>query len=213
MKWVVLEYKMAYQRLMFFVVSLCMTGFVLAEVVGQTYPIQEPDLIKEIERTLKEKEKTGELARLQKEAIGRSQHSAINPSPVQGVMRTRIPRSFYFDPTVVANRRIMTPDGKVIVEAGQKFNPLDQISMSRRLIFFDARDPLQIKKVEDLIKQADGRAKPILVGGSYIDIQKQWGRPVFFDQAGILVRKFGIRQVPAVVFQEDKRLRIDEIGM
>lgn len=186
-------------------------GCARAETVGPTYPIAEPDLLKEIERNLREKEKSGELARLQQEAIRRSEVAATSPRPVEGLERTRDPRTFYFDPTVVANRRIATPDGKVIVEPGARFNPLDQVAMSQWLIFFDARDPAQVRKAELLLKQADGRAKPILTAGSYIDIQKKWQRPVFFDQGGILVRRFGIKQVPAVVTQDGKRLRIDEL--
>lgn len=184
-----------------------------AETVGPTYPIIEPDMLKEIERNLREKEKSGELAKLQQEAIRRSEQAALNPKPVEGLRRTREPRSYYFDPSIVANRRITTPDGKVIVEAGQRLNPLDQMSMSQWLIFFDARDPAQVRKAEALMKQAEGRAKPILTGGSYIEMQKRWQRPVFFDQAGVLVRKFGIQQVPAVVLQDGKRLRIDEVGL
>jgi conjugal transfer pilus assembly protein TraW len=186
---------------------------VRAETVGPTYPIIEPDMLKEIERTLREKEKSGELAMLQQEAIRRSEQSAANPRPVAGLRRTQEPRSYYFDPTVVANRRLTTPEGKVIVEAGQRFNPLDQVSLSHWLIFFDARDPVQVRKAEALMKWADDKAMPILTGGSFIDMQKRWQRPVIFDQAGVLVRKFGIQQVPAVVMQEGKRLRIDELAV
>lgn len=193
--------------------SLLAVTMARAETVGTTYPIAEPDMLKEIERTLREKEKSGELAKLQQEAIKRSEQAATNPKPVDGLRRTQEPRTYYFDPTVVANRRISTPDGKVIVEPGQRFNPLDQLSLPQWLIFFDARDAAQVRKAEALMKQADGRAKPILTGGSYIDIQKRWQRPVFFDQAGVLVRKLGIKQVPAVVTQEGKRLRIDELAV
>jgi conjugal transfer pilus assembly protein TraW len=184
-----------------------------AETLGPTYPILEPDMLKEIEKTLKEKERTGELARLQREAIERSEKSAANPPPVAGLVRTREPRTFYFDPSVIANQRITTPDGKVIVEAGQKFNPLDQVSLPQWMVFFDARDPAQVRKAEALIQEAHGRAKPILTGGSYVNLQKKWQRPVFYDQTGALTRKFGIRQVPAVVYQEGKRLRIDELPL
>lgn len=207
---------MAYRvsRLRFAVLyGLLAAGVARGEALGPTYPIQEPDLLKEIEQTLKEKERTGELARLQREAIERSRRSIENPKPVDGLVRTKSPRTFYFDPTVIANRRITTPDGKVLVEAGQAFNPLDQVSLSQWLIFFDARDPAQVKMAEALIAQAEGRAKPILTGGSYIEIQKKWQRPVFFDQQGTLIRKFGIRQVPALVSQEGKRLRIDEVAL
>ena len=83
--------------------------------------------------------------------------------------------------------------------------------MTQWMIFFDARDADQVKKAEQLIQQAKGRAKPILVGGSYMDLQKKWGRQVYYDQQGLLTRRLGITQVPALVSQDGKRLRIDEM--
>ena len=47
--------------------------------------------------------------------------------------------------------------------------------------------------------------------GSYLELMRRWKRPVFFDQQGTLTDKLGIRHVPALVSQEGKRLRIDEI--
>jgi len=183
----------------------------LAQPLGPVYPIAEPDLLKEIERVLKEKEKSGELAKLQKQALERSTHSAMNPRAVEGLTRTRQARTFFFDPSIVANQRITTPEGRVLVEAGQRVNPLDQMAMSQQLVFFDARDPDQVSKAQALIANAGGRAKPILTAGSYIELQKRWGKPVFFDQSGTLVRKFGINQVPALVAQQGRLLRIDEV--
>jgi conjugal transfer pilus assembly protein TraW len=40
---------------------------------------------------------------------------------------------------------------------------------------------------------------------------RRWQRPVFYDQQGLLVRRLGIRQVPALVTQDGRRLRIDEL--
>jgi conjugal transfer pilus assembly protein TraW len=182
-----------------------------AQALGPTYPIAEPDLLKEIERVLKEKERNGELAKLQKEALERSKHSAMNPKAVQEVTRTRQARTFFFDPSIVTNQRITTPQGRVLVEAGQRVNPLDQMAMTQQLVFIDARDPAQVAKAQSLIAAANGKAKAVLTGGSYIELQKRWGKAVFFDQQGNLVRKFGIRQVPAIVAQEGRLLRIDEV--
>ena len=199
--------------------AVCAAGFLgmtassgaQSHALGPTYPIAEPDLLKDIERVLKEKEKSGELAKLQKQALERSTHSAMNPRAVEGLTRTRQARTFFFDPSIVANQRITTPEGRVLVEAGQRVNPLDQMAMSQQLVFFDARDPDQVSKAQALIAKAGGRAKPILTAGSYIDLQKRWGKPVFFDQSGTLVRKFGISQVPALVAQQGRLLRIDEV--
>jgi conjugal transfer pilus assembly protein TraW len=35
--------------------------------------------------------------------------------------------------------------------------------------------------------------------------------PVYFDQQGLLIRRLGITQVPALVSQEGLHLRIDEL--
>ena len=40
---------------------------------------------------------------------------------------------------------------------------------------------------------------------------RRWKRPVYFDQHGQLVERLGIRHLPALVSQDGKRLRIDEI--
>ena len=53
--------------------------------------------------------------------------------------------------------------------------------------------------------------KPILVGGSYLDLMKSWRTPVFYDQDGLLIKRLGIQHVPAIVSQEGLRLRIDEL--
>ena len=62
-----------------------------------------------------------------------------------------------------------------------------------------------------LLDERGGRLKVILTGGSYLDLMRRWKHPVFFDQQGSLAEKLGIRHVPALVSQEDRRLRIDEL--
>ena len=71
--------------------------------------------------------------------------------------------------------------------------------------------PAQIEHARELIDRYQGKVKPILVGGSYLDLMKRWNKQVFYDQDGTLVRKFGITAVPAIVSQEGQRLRIDEV--
>jgi conjugal transfer pilus assembly protein TraW len=51
----------------------------------------------------------------------------------------------------------------------------------------------------------------ILTGGSYLELMRQWKRPVFYDQQGALTEKLGIRHVPALVSQEGNKLKIEEI--
>ena len=61
------------------------------------------------------------------------------------------------------------------------------------------------------VDAAYNEVKVILTGGSYLDLMRRWQRPVFYDQQGNLTTKLGIRQVPALVTQDGRRLRIDEL--
>jgi conjugal transfer pilus assembly protein TraW len=101
----------------------------------------------------------------------------------------------------------------LLFAAGTRKNPLEVVSLSKRLLFFDARDQRQVARARELIASYGGKVKPILTGGSYLDLMKAWRVAVYFDQQGTLTRRFGIRQVPALVSQEGQRLRVDEMGL
>lgn len=179
--------------------------------IGPTYPIAEPHLIRYIEQTLREKERSGELASLEADAKSRVIDSIRNPRPLPGIRRTETPRTFYFDPSIKVEQAIADDKGNIIVPAGNTLNPLDVVSLSKHLLFFDGRDADQVRRARALIEHYGGKVKPILVSGSYLDLMKAWQLAVYFDQQGALTRKFGITHVPALVSQEGSRLRIDEL--
>ena len=179
--------------------------------VGPVWPVAEPDLLALIQSRLEEKQKSGELARIQAEFAARSRRVIESPAPVAGLVRTRTPRSFLFDPTVTAPEPVRDHEGRVLVAAGTRVNPLDYVGLSQPLIFFDARDRVQTKAALALRQRHQGRAHLILTGGSFIDFMKRHDLRVYYDQQGLLVRRLGIRQVPALVTQEGRMLRIDEL--
>lgn len=180
-------------------------------VIGPTYEIAEPHLLRLIEQRLREKERSGELARLETEARRRGTDAIRHPVPVDGVVTTQVARTFYFDPTFALDRNVVGPQGELLFAAGTRKNPLDVVSLSRHLLFFDGRDGRQVRRARELLAHYQGRVKPILTAGSYLDLMKSWRLPVYYDQEGVLTRRLGIRQVPALVSQEGKRLRIDEL--
>ena len=182
-------------------------------VIGPTYEISEPHLLQMIEQRLREKERSGELGRLEAEARERGIATVKNPPPVTGLRATEAVRTFYFDPSFSLDRNILGPQGELLFAAGTRKNPLEVVSLSRHLLFFDARDPRQVGRARQLIALYQGRVKPILVGGSYLDLMQSWHVPVYYDQQGLLTRRLGITQVPALVSQEGLRLRIDELAV
>lgn len=181
--------------------------------IGPTYPIAEQNLLDQIKAKLKEKERSGELAKLQQQARERATATVTNPPPVPGLKAADSARTFYFDPSVQLPQNVLDDRGRVLFAAGTVKNPLDVISMSKHLLFFDGRDARQVKRARELIDLYRGRVKPILVGGSYLNLMKSWQIPVYYDQQGLLVRKLGITAVPAIVSQEGKRLRVDELAL
>lgn len=188
-------------------------GAVDLGTLGPTYEIGEPHLLAFIEHRLREKERSGELQRLAEAARARGIDTVRQPPPVEGLRTTERPRTFYVDPSFTLDRNITDPQGRLMFAAGTRKNPLEVVSLSRHLLFFDARDPRQVKHARELSGRYAGRIKPILTGGSYLDLMKAWRVPVYYDQAGTLTRRFGIRQVPALVSQDGLRLRIDELGL
>jgi conjugal transfer pilus assembly protein TraW len=183
------------------------------DLLGPGYEISEPNMLDEIHARLEAKQKSGEIAALQQEAMARTLRSVEEPRQVAGLSRTPkgAARTFYLDPTYTVPETIVGPNGTIIAPAGFKINPLDFINLSKHLLFFDGRDASQVKKAESLVSFYHGRVKLILTAGRPLELSRRWKTPVYFDQGGAYVRRFNIAQVPALVAQEGKRLRVDEL--
>ena len=181
--------------------------------LGPTYGIAEPHLLDFIGQRLRDKERSGELQRLMQEAQSRGIDAVRQPRPVDGLRATQIARSFHVDPSFTLDRNITDGQGRLLYAAGTRRNPLDVVSLSRRLLFFDARDRRQLARARELIARYEGQVKPILTGGSYLELMQAWRVPVYYDQQGTLTRRLGIEQVPALVSQDGPRLRIDELAL
>lgn len=197
-----------------FVTALAISGFAYANdlgSIGPVYPIAEPHLLDFIRQHLQEKERNGELKNLEEQARMRGIDAIANPKPVAGIKSAETARTFYFDPTFTLDRNILDDKGNLLFAAGMRKNPLEVVALSKHLLFFDARDKRQVTRARSLIAFYRGKVKPILVGGSYLDLMKSWHERVYYDQQGLLTHRFGITQVPAIVSQEGFRLRIDEL--
>ena len=206
-------------RKLLFTVIIFLSGVAHAGdlgVVGPTYQISETDLLKLIESTVQSKVDSGEWAKMQRGAEKRVRNSIENPKPIAGVSKAETARTFYYDPSVVADKTYTDGNGRIVVAAGTRVNPLDHINMSKHLLFFDARDKAQKAKAHELYAYYQGRIKLILTGGSYAALMREWEKDdirVYYDQNGTLTTKFAIKHVPAIVSQEGKRLRIDELAL
>ena len=125
--------------------------------IGPTYPIVEKNLLEMIMARLRAKEASGELKRLQEQARERATAAVNNPRPVAGLRRAEGARTFYFDPSFTLQTNVVDEKGAVLFPAGTRKNPLDVVSLSRQLLFFDARDALQVGRARELIERHQGQ--------------------------------------------------------
>lgn len=193
---------------------MCCTTPVLAKhlgAVGQVYPVKERDAVEAILAKLKEKEATGELEQLKKDIQNRVVRHAKSPKPVMGLTTTQKRQVKLFDPSITYAEDVRTDDGQLLATAGTRINPLEYISLSKSLIFFNGDDPEQVLAVGKLVKKYGQQLRPILVRGSWFDLSNQWNMQVYFDQGGYLSQKFGLESVPTIVRQVDQQLEIAAI--
>ena len=180
-------------------------------VVGPTYQIAERDLIEVMKGKFLQMEKSGDLTKLQSSYQKQIVSAVEKPKPVPGISHTETARTFYVDPTWTLDRNVVDEKGQVLFPAGTRVNPLDYAPLTQSLLFFDQRERSQVAFAKRFLAEAKARVKPILVGGEPLKLMRQWKREVFYDQGGVLSRKFLLQQVPALITQDGNRLRVDEI--
>jgi len=178
---------------------------------GTIYPIEERDPIALIQQKLKGMEERGELEKRNKELQKKTKAAVERPKPVEGILRAQENRTFYFDPTYVGEEDLKDHTGKVFYKKGTKINPLETVTLSHDLLFFDEDDVSQ--KAWAKQKLQNGRVKLILVKGAPLSLSAEWKVPVYFDQGGTLTKKLSITHVPALVTRTGLRLRIEEIKL
>ncbi len=177
---------------------------------GSSYAISEQPFIEMIEERLNAVDIDQERIKMQQKA----QDSVDNPKPVKNIQHATEHRSYLFDPTYTLQKDIILPCGKLLHKAGTKVNPLDHIEFDRRLIFIDGDDGEHISWLSNLLKKTSDTQlenRVILVKGSPLQLKEELGLDIYFDQAGVLTKQFRIRAVPAIVAQEGKQLRIEEL--
>jgi conjugal transfer pilus assembly protein TraW len=180
-------------------------------VIGKTYDIAERDLIEAMKDKLRQMEKTGELAKKQDEYKNRVMSGIEHPRPIPGIQATETANTHYYDPSIVTDRDIADATGKILYPRGTRVNPLDYIGWNKYLLFVDGRDQKQLDLTKRITAASDRPVKLVLVAGEPLNLMRKWKKQVYYDQGGILTRRFAITRVPAMVRQEGRRLRIDEL--
>lgn len=172
---------------------------------GHMFPIAETSLLQVIYSKLEASEQSGKLEEMQNEFREKVKRKMLRPTPVYGLARAKIARSWSYNPTLIQSTPILDDRGKVIVAAGTIVNPLDTLSWGKPLLFIDGEDKEQVTWA----KTVDGEI--VLTNGIPIELSQALDRSVYFDQGGLLIEKFKIGALPAIVEQDGKLLKVSEI--
>ncbi len=178
-------------------------------VRGQVWPIRETDLLVHLKATAASFAQSGKLARWQDKAKNRAKTYVETPPAVIGIVNAVTESSRLFDPTITVRKDILDHRGNVIAKGGETINPLDYLPLSTSLLFIDGNDPEQVTWALGVRE----KNKIILTGGPVATLMRQHRRRLYFDQKGLISRRFAISSVPASVTQEGRSLRIREFPL
>lgn len=185
-------------------------------VMGELYPIEEPDILSVIEERAKNNDWEPVMARAKERAARNLKPGFDLPTATQPAVR-------YFTPTFIVPHDIESPGtdgrGKVLLaRQGQVVNLMDHTRMQAPVIVFDPSDKRQAAMVKAWLQQPEyAKADLFVVGFNLqsidaktpvtIELAKEFKRPVY-PWISKLNERMGVESVPSIVDQEGTQLRI-----
>ena len=179
-------------------------------VLGEVFEITEKDLIAVILQKLHKLQAEGKLETYQSQIQAKVQNNIARPNPVKDIIHTQTPRTYYLDPSITLTQDLQDHDGQIFHQKGELVNPLKLKPMTKPLLLIDgdAADhltwALKMRKIHPL-------AKIILVKGEPLQMMAKMGITIYFDQFGVICKRFGIKQVPALIRQAGETLVVQEM--
>jgi conjugal transfer pilus assembly protein TraW len=178
---------------------------------GRVYPLVEQDLVEVMMAKAQAEVDSGQWARQIDEWRDQARERAARPKGIV-LPRAEQDRSFHYDPSIILSHDIRDASGVLIYPKGTQVNPLDFVSMTQGLILIDGDDPEQIDWMLGLKDLAAFKA--VLTNGPILDLMQRHNHRLYFDQHQRLVNKFGVKALPARIYQDGARyLRVDEVAL
>jgi len=181
-------------------------------VYGAAFEITEPDFKEFIYMRLNQLQQNGELEKLNQRFLAKVKKHTLRPTPVAGLTTTSSPKTFYYVPTYILKETIKDPAGRIIAAKGATINPFNVVTLHSVMLVFNADDQRQIKWAKAEAKKYS-YVKYILVQGDIKASSRTLEDRIYFDQHGALTKQLGIKQIPCLVQQDGKRLKIQEFSL
>lgn len=128
-------------------------------------------------------------------------------------------REFEIDPSVRVTQDIQDADGQVLVRAGETFNPLEYIPLTKTVVVFSGTDPDQLAYATEVAGQVRSEGRGVILLTTTVDTTQGWNSihgmeqdlrgPVYLLQAD-LAQRFQLKHVPSTVSSRGNRLVVNE---
>ncbi|MEW6601891.1 MAG: TrbC family F-type conjugative pilus assembly protein [Nitrospirota bacterium] len=168
---------------------------------GDTYEIEEEDFIK----FLTDRAKSPQVQKKIQNAFRKSMENMYRLRRYDGRFQKAVKdRVYRIDPTVTLTDDLLDHEGNVIFTKGSTFNPADYMTMTGKYIVIDGKDDKQMQ----LALKGNYR-KIILASGDIMALNKKY-KTTFYFINDILIDRFQLTHVPAILEQEGRYLRVTE---
>ena len=198
------------------VLSAALLGLVLATApaeakllgsVGKTYPIAEPDFLKEVEARAAQVDvrKHVDPEKFKKKI------KDYRPPNLVNLPRAAQARTFQVDMTYVLEMDI--PDGKggILYPKGYTYNPMDYLMAPvPQLVVINGEDREQVEWYKQSAYSRDRSVRLLLSAGNYYELGEQLQRPVFYLMKPV-AEKFRLQAVPCVIRPQGRVMEVEEI--
>lgn len=182
---------------------------------GEFYTIAEVDLIEEMQRRLA----TIDWNQRREAAIDRYWR---DKSDYIELPDASADREFEVDPSIRVTEDIRDPEGNLLIYAGERFNPLELVPLSKTIIVFRGTDPRQVEKAGQLARAVREDGRGVILLTTTVDPSLGWGGlntmetdlqgPVYLLQQN-LAERFQLAHVPSTVEARGTRLLVREYGL
>ena len=171
--------------------------------IGPVHEIEEPNILDELQKRLAKFDWRSEIAKARERA-----QQKVQGHPLPRATRDAV---YWVDISTTITQDIKLPDGRIVAKAGSRINPLDVVALRQRYVFFDPTDPSQIAVVKRWQK-AHNNLK--LIASELAPLSKETDELIqnlgqmVFPSNRLLVERFQIQSVPALVEQDQGLLKI-----
>lgn len=186
--------------------------------IGKVYPIGEQSILEYIKSRASKMIADGSWEKLRQTAVKKTEMRIDYPPLISGISKTIESSVRYYDLSVRINQDIVDPYTKtVIARKGQVINPTTYLPFNNELIFIDGRDPEQVSYAVTEAKRSKFRTSIVLIAANkFRELLKENNQLMFYDQGAVLSKKFNIRHVPTIIYQDQikpTQLRIEEVKL